>query len=128
VKCDVEVPPGELYPSMAFIHPMITARRYGLQYGWIRIAYLNAVVQIAENRELTTKYDELKRQGLFLRSSPEFYKTDWIADTSTGLAVSSSPDIFITLLRNPDSQAAFYIARHTHSVSRWACLSTIPSA
>ncbi|KAF8238073.1 glycoside hydrolase family 35 protein [Tricholoma matsutake] len=72
---------------------------------------------IAENRELTTKYDELKRQGLFLRSSPEFYKTDWVADTSTGLTASSSPEVFITLLQNPDSKAAFYIARHTDSVS-----------
>ncbi|KAF8886209.1 glycoside hydrolase superfamily [Infundibulicybe gibba] len=41
---------------------------------------------------VTPKYDELKRQSFFLRSSPDFYKTDWIADTSTGLAISSSPD------------------------------------
>ncbi|KAF8994482.1 glycoside hydrolase family 35 protein [Cyathus striatus] len=72
---------------------------------------------IAESRELTTKFDELKRQGLFLRSSPEFYKTDWVADASTGLAVSSNPAAFITFLRNPDSKAGFYVARQTASTS-----------
>ncbi|GLB38736.1 putative glycoside hydrolase family 35 protein [Lyophyllum shimeji] len=72
---------------------------------------------IAESRELTTKYDELKRQALFLRSSPEFYKTDWVADSSTGLAVATSSAAFVTLLRNPDSKAAFYILRQADSTS-----------
>ncbi|KAG6917306.1 hypothetical protein DXG01_003147 [Tephrocybe rancida] len=72
---------------------------------------------IAESRELTTKYDEIKRQGLFLRSSPEFYKTDWVADSSTGLAVSTSPAAFVSFLRNPDSKAGFYVVRQTDSTS-----------
>ncbi|KAJ3503067.1 hypothetical protein NLJ89_g8601 [Agrocybe chaxingu] len=72
---------------------------------------------ITESRELTTKFDELKRQGLFVRSSPEFIKTDWIADASSGLSVSTNPAAFITLLRNPDTGAAFYIARQTDSTS-----------
>ncbi|KAF8182624.1 glycoside hydrolase superfamily [Pholiota molesta] len=72
---------------------------------------------IAESRELTTKFDELKRQALFLRSSPEFYKTDWIADASTGLSVATNSAAFITLLRNPDTGAAFYIARQASSTS-----------
>ncbi|KAF8877086.1 beta-galactosidase, domain 2-domain-containing protein [Infundibulicybe gibba] len=72
---------------------------------------------ITESRELTTKFDELKRQGIFLRSSPEFYKTDWIADSSTGLAISSSSAAFITFLQNPDTKAGFYIARQTDSTS-----------
>ena len=66
---------------------------------------------------MTTKYDELKRQAMFIRSSPEFYKTDWIADTSTGLGVSTNAAAFITLLRNPDTNAAFYIARQADSTS-----------
>jgi hypothetical protein len=66
---------------------------------------------------LTTKYDELKRQAIFLRSSPEFYKTDWISDTSTGLGVSTNSAAFITLLKNPDTNAAFYIARQANSSS-----------
>ncbi|KAG6899745.1 hypothetical protein C0993_007232 [Termitomyces sp. T159_Od127] len=72
---------------------------------------------LKESRELTTKFDELKRQGLFLRSSPEFYKTDWIADSSTGLEASSNSAAFVTFLRNPDSQAGFYIVRQTDSTS-----------
>ncbi|KNZ71656.1 putative beta-galactosidase C [Termitomyces sp. J132] len=72
---------------------------------------------LMESRELTTKYDEIKRQGLFLRSSLEFYKTDWIADSSTGLAASTNPDAFVTFLRNPDTQAGFYIVRQTDSTS-----------
>lgn len=72
---------------------------------------------ITESRELTTKFDELKRQGLFLRSSPEFIKTDWISDTSTGLAVSTSSAAFVTLLRNPDTKAAFYVVRQATSTS-----------
>ncbi|KAG6888527.1 hypothetical protein C0995_007639 [Termitomyces sp. Mi166 len=72
---------------------------------------------LTESRELTTKFDEIKRQGLFLRSSPEFYKTDWIADSSTGLAVSTNSAAFVTFLRNPDSQAGFYIVRQTDSTS-----------
>ncbi|KAJ3571523.1 hypothetical protein NP233_g3704 [Leucocoprinus birnbaumii] len=72
---------------------------------------------LTESRELTTKFDELKRQGLFLRSSPDFYKTDWIADSSTGLAVSTNTNAFITLLRNPDTRTQFYIARQSDSTS-----------
>ncbi|KAK0200111.1 glycoside hydrolase family 35 protein [Desarmillaria ectypa] len=72
---------------------------------------------INEARQLTTKYDELKRQGLFVRSSPEFYKTDWIADSSTGLSILSSNAVFATYLLNPDTQAGFYIVRHNDSTS-----------
>ena len=66
---------------------------------------------------MTTKYDELKRQAMFLRSSPEFYKTDWISDTSTGLGISTNSAAFITFLKNPDTNAAFYIARQANSTS-----------
>ncbi|PPQ64156.1 hypothetical protein CVT24_008791 [Panaeolus cyanescens] len=72
---------------------------------------------INEGRELTTKFDELKRQGLFIRSSPEFYKTDWVADSSTGLNITSNSAAFITQLRNPDTGANFYIARQASSTS-----------
>jgi hypothetical protein len=73
--------------------------------------------QFTESRELSTKFDELKRQGLFLRSTRDFYKTDWIADSSTGLDVSNNDDAFVTLLRNPDTGAQFYIARQSDSTS-----------
>ncbi|KAK7017416.1 BetaGal-dom2 domain-containing protein [Favolaschia claudopus] len=73
---------------------------------------------ISESRALTTKYDELKLQGLFVRSSPDFTKTDWIGDSRDAqLNVSTNPDVFLTLLRNPDSHASFYIARQNDSTS-----------
>ncbi|KAF8958808.1 glycoside hydrolase superfamily [Flammula alnicola] len=72
---------------------------------------------IAESRQLTTKFNEMKRQGLFLRSSPEFYKTDWVADTNTELAISTNSASYITELRNPDTQAGFFVARQANSTS-----------
>lgn len=72
---------------------------------------------ITESRELTLKYDELKRQSLFLRSSPSFYKTDWIADSSIGFNISTTSSVYVTLLQNPDDGASFYIVRHNDSTS-----------
>ncbi|RDX44130.1 hypothetical protein OH76DRAFT_1409386 [Lentinus brumalis] len=74
---------------------------------------------IRETRQLSDKYDELKRQNMFIRSSPEFRKTDWIGDSSTGIpGVSiSSADAFGTLLTNPDSGTNFLIVRQNDSTS-----------
>ncbi|KAM5541245.1 hypothetical protein V8D89_005174 [Ganoderma adspersum] len=75
---------------------------------------------IRENRALSDKYDELKRQGLFLRSSPEFRKTDWVGDTSTGIpgVTLSGSAAFVTLLKNPDTGTQFFIARQADSTSK----------
>lgn len=74
---------------------------------------------IRESRALSAKFDELKRQSVFLRSSPQFRKTDWIGDTSTGI-----PDValngsaaFVTFLKNPDSGTGFFIVRQANSTS-----------
>ena len=77
---------------------------------------------ISENRLLTDKYDEVKRQGIFLRSSPEFRKTDWVGDSSTGIpgVILNGSSAFITLLKNPDSGAQFFIARQADSTSTYA--------
>ncbi|KAL0580562.1 hypothetical protein V5O48_001474 [Marasmius crinis-equi] len=78
---------------------------------------------ITESRMLTTKFSALKRQGIFLRSSPEFYKTDWIGDTSSGLtdgaviSVNDTALAYLTLLRNPDTRAGFWIVRQNDSTS-----------
>ncbi|KAL0566470.1 hypothetical protein V5O48_015544 [Marasmius crinis-equi] len=78
---------------------------------------------ISEPRTLGTKYTELKLQGLFLRSSPEFYKTDVVANsTESDLPGSITPVGntslgFATLLRNPDSGAGFWIVRQNDSTS-----------
>uniref|UniRef100_A0A8H7XXB1 beta-galactosidase n=1 Tax=Psilocybe cubensis TaxID=181762 RepID=A0A8H7XXB1_PSICU len=72
---------------------------------------------ITESRQLTTKFDEMKRQGLFLRSTPDFYKTDWIADTNSGISVSNNPAAYVTELRNPDTQSGYFIVRQANSSS-----------
>lgn len=79
---------------------------------------------IMENRELTPKFDELKLQGLFLRSSPEFYKTDWIGNSSTDAVTVSNTAAFVVKLQNPDSGSGFYIARQTDSTSTYVKLHT----
>lgn len=74
---------------------------------------------IAETRALTPKFDELKRQGLFLRSSPSFRKTDWIGETSSGIpgVTLNGSAAFLTLLKNPDTATNFLIARQANSTS-----------
>ncbi|PIL34820.1 hypothetical protein GSI_02607 [Ganoderma sinense ZZ0214-1] len=74
---------------------------------------------IRETRALSDKFDELKRQGLFLRSSPEFRKTDWIGDTSTGIpgVTLNGSSAFVTLLQNPDTGTQFFITRQLDSTS-----------
>jgi hypothetical protein len=72
---------------------------------------------IAENRELTVKYPELKREGLFLRSSPEFYKTDHIGNSTGGAVAVTNSSAFVTLLTNPDTSTSFYIVRQNDSTS-----------
>ncbi len=74
---------------------------------------------IRETRALSDKFDEFKRQGLFLRSSPEFRKTDWIGDTSSGIpgVTLNGSGAFVTLLKNPDTGAQFFITRQADSTS-----------
>lgn len=72
---------------------------------------------ISENRLLTPKHVELKRQGLFLRSSPDFYKTNWVGNSSSSAVSVSNSAAFVVFLSNPDTNAGFYIARQTDSTS-----------
>ncbi|KAI0070921.1 hypothetical protein K474DRAFT_1669569 [Panus rudis PR-1116 ss-1] len=74
---------------------------------------------IRESRALSPKFDELKRQGIFLRSSPSFRKTDWIGDSSTGIpgVTVNGSAAFVTLLKNPDTNTGFFITRQSNSTS-----------
>ena len=81
---------------------------------------------VRETRALSTKFDELKRQGLFLRSSPEFRKTEWLGNSNVSLgglpsgfsttSLHGQPP-FVTVLRNPDTGAQFIVARQNDSTS-----------
>lgn len=72
---------------------------------------------ISEPRTLTSKYDELKAQGLFLRSSVNFTKTEWVGNNTNGVVNVTNPDVLVVELRNPDSGSGFYIARQLNSSS-----------
>ncbi|KAI0278189.1 glycoside hydrolase family 35 protein [Russula aff. rugulosa BPL654] len=72
---------------------------------------------LEESRQITNKFTELKSQGLFLRSSPEFLKTDRIGNSTSGSCEVSNPLAFVTLLKNPDTGTCFWIARQTNSSS-----------
>ncbi|KAH9919183.1 glycoside hydrolase superfamily [Epithele typhae] len=74
---------------------------------------------IRESRALSAKFDEIKRQSMFLRSSPSFRKTDYVGNSSTGIGgvTVSSSSAFVTSLHNPDSGTRFYITRQTSSTS-----------
>ena len=74
---------------------------------------------IRETRALSAKFDEVKRQGIFLRSSPSFYKTDWIGDSSTGIpgVTLGGTGAFATFLHNPDSGTGFVVVRQNDSTS-----------
>ena len=83
---------------------------------------------IRETRALSDKFDELKRQGLFLRSSPEFRKTDWIGDTTSGIpgVTLNGSAAFATLLQNPDTGTQFFITRQLDSTSTYVPLPPSP--
>ncbi|KAJ4000709.1 glycoside hydrolase family 35 protein [Lentinula boryana] len=94
-----------------------------LPYPYVYTSY-DYGAAITEARMLTEKYTELKLQGMFLRSSPEFYKTDWIGTTSSNLtegaivpSIPSSSPAFVTFLKNLDVGAGFWIVRQNDSTS-----------
>ena len=79
---------------------------------------------LEESRQITNKFTDLKSQGLFLRSSPEFLKTNRIGNSTSGSCEVSNPSAFVTLLKNPDTGTCFWIARQTNSSS--TCAHYIP--
>ncbi|KAH7155975.1 putative beta-galactosidase [Dactylonectria macrodidyma] len=69
---------------------------------------------IHENRLISDKYNEGKLFGFFMRVARDFAKVDRVG-SSTDYATDE--DIFTTELRNPDTDAAFYVTRHEYSPS-----------
>ena len=86
---------------------------------WGGITSYDYAASIRETRLLWEKYDEMKRQSLFLRSSPQFRKTDWIGDTNHGLprVAVNGTSAFVTYLRNPDSGTGFIVVRQIDAAS-----------
>jgi Beta-galactosidase, domain 2 len=69
---------------------------------------------ISESRVIGDKYQETKIFAQFLRVARDLTKVDLIGN---GTQYSSTPAIYTTELRNPDTNGAFYITIHTSSPS-----------
>lgn len=70
------------YPDITHDHKRCLLTKILLSYDY--------GASLRQTRELTPKFDELKRQGLFLRSSPDFRKTDWIGNSNVTVGTFSS--------------------------------------
>ncbi|KAH8829076.1 glycoside hydrolase family 35 protein [Flagelloscypha sp. PMI_526] len=71
---------------------------------------------IAESRELTDKFYELKLQSMFLRSFPDLRNTDLKSEDETTI-----PGLHATTLVNPENGAEFRFYRHSN-ISDWSVL------
>ncbi|KAI0738818.1 glycoside hydrolase superfamily [Daedaleopsis nitida] len=88
----------------------------GINYPGAYTSYDYAAA-IKETRLLWGKYDEMKRQALFIRSSPQFRKTDWIGDTNSGIpgvALDASAAGTGFLIVRQANSSSTYVARSNH--------------
>lgn len=69
---------------------------------------------IHENRLIGEKYNEGKLFGLFMRVARDFVKVDHVGN---GTQYSTNDEVFVTELRNPDTDAGYYVTRHDYSPS-----------
>jgi hypothetical protein len=81
---------------------------------WGRLAQPNDVytsydygAPITENRQLTAKYDEFKRQGLFVTTVAPLTKTD-----PAEAPASDNPSVHTEARANPDTGTQFVLVRH----------------
>ena len=79
---------------------------------------------IRETRALTDKFDEVKREAMFIRSSPQFLKTDWMGNSSLGIpgVTVDGSGAFVTSLMNRDSGTWFHVARQESSTSTYVSI------
>jgi beta-galactosidase GanA len=90
----------------------------GTNWGWL--AQPNDVntsydygAAITESRQLTTKYDEFKRQGYFATTVAPLTKTDPVAAPT-----SSNPAVAVSARANPDTGTRFILVRHADRASK----------
>ncbi|THH33329.1 hypothetical protein EUX98_g843 [Antrodiella citrinella] len=69
---------------------------------------------INENRVTTTKMNEMRLQGLFLRVARDILASNMIGN---GTGYTTSNLVYTTELRNPATHGAFYIIRHNDATS-----------
>ena len=89
----------------------------GTSWGWLAdpsrvYSSYDYGAAIKEDRELTPKYDEMKRLGLMLASVAPLTKTDRVP-----AAAATNRAIRVAARANPDDQTRFYELRHARSTS-----------
>ncbi|KAG6905033.1 hypothetical protein DXG01_005515 [Tephrocybe rancida] len=93
--------------SLYNLTPMAATNLVGTSYDY------SAPIQ--ESRQISDKYYETKILGLFFRAAQDLAMTDRIGYSTSYTNVST---VAATELRNPDTQAAFYVTRHDVSASQ----------
>ncbi|EGO61409.1 hypothetical protein NEUTE1DRAFT_77416 [Neurospora tetrasperma FGSC 2508] len=90
----------------------------GTNWGWLAAPFLGSSYDygaaISEDRNIGSKYYEIKNLGLFTRAAGELAYTDRIG---TGTNYTNNTNIFTTELRNPKTGARFYVLRHATTSS-----------
>lgn len=88
----------------------------GTSWGWFGVPFLGTSYDysapIAEDRSLRESFFEIKNLALFTRVAHDLAKTDRLG---SGTNYTSLASVSTTELRNPDTDAAFYIVRHNDS-------------
>ncbi|KAK2761685.1 hypothetical protein FQN54_001513 [Arachnomyces sp. PD_36] len=96
---------------------------------WGNIGYSPSITSydysaaISESRIVDEKYWEGKNTGLFIDVASDLSKTDRIY---VGTEWSSSPDVNVSVLANPDTNAKFYVLTHAPSNSTLMSNFTLP--
>ncbi|KAF4814695.1 putative beta-galactosidase B [Colletotrichum siamense] len=90
----------------------------GTSWGWLGVPFLGTSYDysapIAEDRSLRDSFYEIKNLALFTRVAQDLAKTDRIG---SGSNYTTNPSVSATELHNPDTDARFYVVRHTDSKS-----------
>lgn len=87
----------------------------GTNWGWIGVPFIGSSYDysapIAEDRTLRDSWYETKNLALFIRVASDLAKVDRINET---VAIDNDA-VSATELRNPDTDAGFYVVRHATS-------------
>ncbi|KAI8269650.1 putative beta-galactosidase B [Colletotrichum sp. SAR11_239] len=90
----------------------------GTSWGWLGVPFLGTSYDysapIAEDRSLRDSFYEIKNLALFTRVAQDLAKTDRIG---SGSNYTTNSSVSATELHNPDTDARFYVVRHTDSKS-----------
>ena len=73
---------------------------------------------LRETRELSDKIKQTKLIGLFTRVSKDLLKVDMEGNGTSYTTSNDDTDIFTWVLRNPDTQAGFYVMAQDTSSSQ----------